>query len=257
MHAGPVQPLNTAIAGQNAHGCPASGNTAVIGGVAGPLRSSGLPRQRGGDAGAVGAGPVFSAAWATGGMPASCLAWARLSRRVGAKGTPVARPREKEKTMSTVIKGGTIVAADRTYEADILIEGETIAAIGKDLKGDKTLDAEGAYVMPGGIDPHTHMELPFMGTAAAETFECGTKAALSGGTTMIVDFVIPGSRRRCSPPQDWHARPRRRPRPIIPSTWRDRLGRSRSSTRWKPKVVDLRHQHLQALHGLQGRADGQ
>ena len=55
--------------------------------------------------------------------------------------------------MSTVIKGGTIVAADRTYEADILIEGETISAIGKDLKGDKTLDAEGAYIMPGGIEP--------------------------------------------------------------------------------------------------------
>ena len=94
--------------------------------------------------------------------------------------------------MSTVIKGGAIIAADRTYEADVLIEGEKIAAIGENLKGDKTLDAEGAYIMPGGIDPHTHLEMPFMGTTAAETWETGTFAALSGGTTLVVDFVIPG-----------------------------------------------------------------
>jgi len=93
--------------------------------------------------------------------------------------------------MSTVIKGGTIVAADRTYEADVLIEGEQIAAIGKDLKGDKTLDASGAYLMPGGIDPHTHLEMPFMGTYSADDFESGTRAALSGGTTMVVDFCLP------------------------------------------------------------------
>ncbi len=94
--------------------------------------------------------------------------------------------------MSKVIKGGTIVAADRTYEADILVEGEKIAAIGPDLKGDEVVDASGAYVIPGGIDPHTHMEMPFMGTRAAETFESGTFAAASGGTTMLVDFVLPG-----------------------------------------------------------------
>ncbi len=80
--------------------------------------------------------------------------------------------------MSTVIKGGTVVAADRSYEADVLIEGETIAAIGPDLKGDTVLDATGALIMPGGIDPHTHLEMPFMGTTAAETWESGTFAAL-------------------------------------------------------------------------------
>ena len=74
-----------------------------------------------------------------------------------------------------------------------LIEGETIKAIGPNLKGDETVDAEGAYVMPGGIDPHTHLEMPFMGTTAAETFESGTFAAASGGTTMLVDFVLPGA----------------------------------------------------------------
>jgi len=108
--------------------------------------------------------------------------------------------------MSTVIKGGTIVAADRTYEADILIEGEKIAAIGGNLKGDKTLDAGGAYIMPGGIDPHTHLEMPFMGTTAAETWESGTFAALSGGTTLVVDFVIPGPDGMLAALDAWEAR---------------------------------------------------
>ena len=94
--------------------------------------------------------------------------------------------------MSRVIKGGTVVTADRTFEADVLIEGETIKEIGPDLTGDEYVDAEGAYVMPGGIDPHTHLEMPFMGTTAAETFESGTWAAAAGGTTMLVDFCLPG-----------------------------------------------------------------
>ncbi|WP_375261835.1 dihydropyrimidinase [Palleronia sp.] len=94
--------------------------------------------------------------------------------------------------MSTVIKNGTLVTADRMWEADILIEGETIARIGTDLTGDEVIDAEGAYVIPGGIDPHTHMQMPFMGTEAAETFETGTRAAAAGGTTMIIDFCLPG-----------------------------------------------------------------
>ena len=94
--------------------------------------------------------------------------------------------------MSRVIKGGTIVTADRTYKADIRIEDETIREIGTDLAGDNYVDAEGAYVIPGGIDPHTHLEMPFMGTTAAETFESGTWAAAAGGTTMLVDFCLPG-----------------------------------------------------------------
>jgi dihydropyrimidinase len=95
--------------------------------------------------------------------------------------------------MSLLIKGGTVVAADRTYVADILIEGEAIKAIGGRLKGDKTLDASGCFVMPGGIDPHTHLDMPFMGTTSADNYESGTRAALSGGTTMVVDFCIPGA----------------------------------------------------------------
>src|SRR5271167_4904665 len=93
--------------------------------------------------------------------------------------------------MSTVIKGGTIVAADRSYVADVLVEGETIQEIGTGLKGDKTLDGSGCYVLPGGIDPHTHLDMPFMGTNSADNFESGSKAGVSGGTTMVVDFCIP------------------------------------------------------------------
>ncbi|MGA7197892.1 MAG: dihydropyrimidinase [Roseiarcus sp.] len=94
--------------------------------------------------------------------------------------------------MSLVIKGGTVVTADRTYKADVLVEGETIKAIGPDLKGDSSLDAAECFVMPGGIDPHTHLDMPFMGTNSADNYESGTKAGLSGGTTMVVDFCIPG-----------------------------------------------------------------
>lgn len=93
--------------------------------------------------------------------------------------------------MSTVIRGGTIVTADLSYKADVLIEGGRIAAIGEGLVGDTVLDASGCYVMPGGIDPHTHLEMPFMGTYSADDFESGTRAALAGGTTMVVDFALP------------------------------------------------------------------
>ena len=92
----------------------------------------------------------------------------------------------------TLIKNGTIVTADLTYKADVRIEGGIITEIGPNLKGSDALDATGCYVMPGGIDPHTHLEMPFMGTYSTDDFESGTRAALSGGTTMVVDFVLPG-----------------------------------------------------------------
>ncbi len=108
--------------------------------------------------------------------------------------------------MSTVIKGGTIVNADRSYKADVHIEGGIITAIGENLSGNKIVDAEGAFIMPGGIDPHTHLEMPFMGTTTAETWESGTLAALSGGTTMVVDFVIPGKDGLVAAYKEWEAR---------------------------------------------------
>ncbi|MFC3075426.1 dihydropyrimidinase [Shinella pollutisoli] len=93
--------------------------------------------------------------------------------------------------MSTVIKDGTVVTADLTYKADVKIEGGRIVEIGPDLSGDEVLDAAGCYVMPGGIDPHVHLEMPFMGTYSADDFESGTRAGLAGGTTMVVDFCLP------------------------------------------------------------------
>ena len=96
--------------------------------------------------------------------------------------------------MSLLIRGGTVVTGDQTIRADVYCAEGQIKAIGEKLDvpaGAKTVDAGGQYVMPGGIDPHTHMELPFMGTVASEDFFSGTSAALAGGTTMIIDFVIP------------------------------------------------------------------
>ena len=93
--------------------------------------------------------------------------------------------------MTKVIKNGTVVTADRSYMADVLIKDGKIVEIGQNLQGDQEYDATGCYVMPGGIDPHTHLEMPFMGTYSTDDFESGTRAALSGGTTMVVDFCLP------------------------------------------------------------------
>ncbi|MFO1034474.1 MAG: dihydropyrimidinase [Hyphomicrobiales bacterium] len=92
---------------------------------------------------------------------------------------------------STLIKNGTVVNADFSEKADVLIEGGKIIGVGAGLKGDTVIDATGCYVMPGGIDPHTHMDMPFMGTTTADDFESGTMAGLAGGTTMTVDFCLP------------------------------------------------------------------
>ncbi|MAU53958.1 MAG: dihydropyrimidinase [Roseovarius sp.] len=93
--------------------------------------------------------------------------------------------------MSIVIRNGTLVTHDRSWKADLRIEGGRIAEIGEGLTGETELDATGCYVMPGGIDPHTHLEMPFMGTYSSDDFDSGTRAALSGGTTMVVDFALP------------------------------------------------------------------
>jgi len=97
--------------------------------------------------------------------------------------------------MSTIlIRGGTVVNADRAFRADVLTQGGRITAVGEALDapaGATLIDASGQYVMPGGIDPHTHMQLPFMGTVTMDDFFTGTAAGLAGGTTSIIDFVIP------------------------------------------------------------------
>jgi dihydropyrimidinase len=101
----------------------------------------------------------------------------------------------ENKLMKTLIKNGHIVTAVDSYVADILVDGETIAMIGKDLSSvvgsvDKTIDATNKLVIPGGIDPHTHMDLPFGGTSSSDDFETGTRAAAFGGTTTIIDFAV-------------------------------------------------------------------
>lgn len=96
--------------------------------------------------------------------------------------------------MRTLLKNAHIVTAVDNYIADILIDGETIAAIGKlsveESTIDKVIDIQGNLVTPGGIDPHVHLEMPFMGTFSSDSYETGTRAALYGGTTTLIDFVL-------------------------------------------------------------------
>ena len=96
--------------------------------------------------------------------------------------------------MGLLIRRGTVVNAGERFTADVKVEGRTIVGIGSDLtKGtaDTEIDAAGRYVLPGFIDPHVHMELPFMGTVSADDFETGTASGIAGGTTSIIDFCIP------------------------------------------------------------------
>jgi len=111
--------------------------------------------------------------------------------------------------MRILITNGTVVTADGSYAADVLVDGETIAAIGTDLAttaADETLDATGKWVIPGGIDVHTHFSLPFGGTFAKDSFETGTRAAAFGGTTSVVDFAVQGRGEPLRTGLDkWHA----------------------------------------------------
>jgi dihydropyrimidinase len=96
--------------------------------------------------------------------------------------------------MSVLIKGGEIVTSEGRYTADVYVEGEKIRAIGQELghKADETVDARGKYVLPGAIDPHTHLAMPFMGTTSADDFHTGGVAAACGGVTTVIDFVLQG-----------------------------------------------------------------
>ncbi|MBV8517402.1 MAG: dihydropyrimidinase [Acidobacteria bacterium] len=111
--------------------------------------------------------------------------------------------------MKTVIRNGRIVTAVDDYHADILIEDGKVAMIAKtiDFEADRVIDAKGRLVIPGGIDPHTHMELPFGGTSASDDFETGTRAAAFGGTTTIIDFAVQSKGQALNAALDtWHAK---------------------------------------------------
>src|SRR5882724_7228203 len=92
----------------------------------------------------------------------------------------------------TLIKNGMVVTATDQYKGDVLVEDEKITVIGAslDMHADKVIDASGQYVMPGGIDVHTHLDMPFGGSKSTDDFETGTIAAAFGGTTCLVDFAI-------------------------------------------------------------------
>ena len=94
--------------------------------------------------------------------------------------------------MTTLIKGGTLITASESFEADILIENEIIIQIGKNLQDPNAelIDATGKLIMPGGIDPHTHFDLPMFGTVSSDDHYTGHKAAAFGGTTTVMDFVV-------------------------------------------------------------------
>lgn len=112
--------------------------------------------------------------------------------------------------MGTVIRNGEIVNASERFLADLRIEGGTITDIGVRLEprtGDETIDASGKYVLPGFVDPHVHMELPFMGTVSADDFEAGGASGAAGGTTCFIDFCIQGRGEPLTKAvADWHAK---------------------------------------------------
>src|SRR2546423_6933188 len=111
--------------------------------------------------------------------------------------------------MSILIRGGRIVTAADDVVADVLVEGEQIALIGADLDvaADRTIDAAGKYVLPGCIDPHTHLDMPFGGTVTIDDFESGQGSAACGGTTCHVDFCIQGQGQTFAEAlETWHAK---------------------------------------------------
>ena len=111
--------------------------------------------------------------------------------------------------MSVLIRGGRIVTAADDYVADLYVDDETITLIGEslDMRADKVIDAAGKYVLPGCVDPHTHLDMPFGGTVTIDDVESGQAAAAFGGTTCHVDFCIQGKGQTFADAlTEWHAK---------------------------------------------------
>ena len=170
---------------------------------------------------------------------------------------PALRGRDWRCSMRKLIQGGTVVSATHSSVADVLIDGEEIVAVGS--LGDvdaEVIDATGCYVLPGLIDNHTHMAMPFGGTHSIDDYDTGTRAAAAGGTTCIVDFVIqqhPDGLR--SSLDEWQRAGRRRRARGLRLPHRDHAGR-RGHVRRHGADGGGGHLHVQGLPRLQGRSDG-
>ena len=111
--------------------------------------------------------------------------------------------------MSVLIKGGRVITAADDYVGDVYVEGERISMIGEslDVQADRVIDATGKYVLPGGVDPHTHLDMPFGGTITIDDFESGHTSAAFGGTTCHVDFIIqPKGATFAEALEEWHSK---------------------------------------------------
>ena len=162
--------------------------------------------------------------------------------------------------MSVLIKGGRVITAADDYVADIYIEGERITTIGEslDVSAERTIDATGKYVLPGAVDPHTHLAMPWRGETTIDDFESGQTAAAFGGTTTHVDFCIQGKGQTFGEALEiWHGK--RNGKSIIDNGFHiaitDLASQERLDELATPARGARRHV-LQALHGLQGLADG-
>jgi len=128
-----------------------------------------------------------SARWAANGVLCYTRGWIPTSRACA--GQASFKAEGEDEAMDIVLKGGTVVTARDSYGADVGIQDGRVAEIGQDLQGRETLDASGKYVLPGAVDPHTHLELEFMDTVSCDDFYTGTVAAAFGGTTTIIDYA--------------------------------------------------------------------
>ena len=141
--------------------------------------------------------------------------------------------------MTRLIRGGRVVTATDAFDADVLIDGETIVAVGRGLQGDEEIDASGCLVLPGLVDNHTHLSMPFGGTWSCDDYDTGTAAAAAGGTTSIVDFCIQyvgGSLKDAL--EEWHGRADGAAHIDYGFHWRSPTRGPRSWPRWSDCVAD-------------------
>ena len=194
-------------------------------------------------------------------VPAALAGWFELNRGGDLR---IARPNSVRdvvlnRAMSVLIKGGRVITAADDYVGDVYVEGERVSLIGEslDVEADKVIDASGKYVLPGCVDPHTHLDMPFGGTTTIDDVESGQIAAAFGGTTCHVDFIIqPQGSSFADAFDDWQVEGERQAgdRHGLPhGGHRPPRGRLPRGARLAARPG---HHVLQALHGLQGRAHG-